>query len=75
MGKQIDTIKRSSTITAIIRPKSWRRLAAARQIWKGRIVTVFQPHRYSRTLHCREDFAKAFSDSDVVLITDIYARG
>ena len=50
-------------------------LAAARQIWKGRIVTVFQPHRYSRTLHCREDFSKAFGDSDVVLITDIYAAG
>lgn len=50
-------------------------LAAARQIWKGRIVTVFQPHRYSRTLHCREDFAKAFIDSDVVMITDIYGAG
>jgi UDP-N-acetylmuramate--alanine ligase len=50
-------------------------LAAARQIWSGRIVTVFQPHRYSRTLHCKQEFTQAFIDSDVVLITDIYAAG
>jgi UDP-N-acetylmuramate--alanine ligase len=50
-------------------------LAAARQVWPGRIVTVFQPHRYTRTLHCREEFSKAFKDSDVVMITDIYAAG
>ena len=50
-------------------------LAAARQVWKGRIVSIFQPHRYSRTLHCQKEFLKAFSDSDVVMITDIYAAG
>lgn len=50
-------------------------LAAAKQVWSGRIVTVFQPHRYSRTLHCHEDFLKAFHDSDVVIVTDIYAAG
>ncbi len=50
-------------------------LAAAKQIWPGRIVTVFQPHRYSRTLSCRDEFAKAFKDSDVVMVTDIYAAG
>jgi UDP-N-acetylmuramate--alanine ligase len=50
-------------------------LAAARGYWPGRIVTVFQPHRYSRTLHCRDGFLAAFRNSDVVLITDIYAAG
>lgn len=50
-------------------------LSAARQIWKGRIVTVFQPHRFSRTLHCRDEFAPAFRESDVVLLTDIYPAG
>ncbi len=50
-------------------------LAAAKSYWPGRIVTVFQPHRYSRTLHCRDLFAGAFQDSDVVLLTDIYAAG
>jgi len=50
-------------------------LSAARTFWSGRIVTVFQPHRYSRTLHCRDGFMSAFRQSDVVLITDIYAAG
>jgi len=50
-------------------------LAAARQIWTGRIVTVFQPHRYSRTLHCAPEFMSAFGNSDVIMITDIYGAG
>jgi UDP-N-acetylmuramate--alanine ligase len=50
-------------------------LAAARTFWKGRIVTVFQPHRYSRTVHCRDGFLAAFRDTDVLLLTDIYAAG
>jgi UDP-N-acetylmuramate--alanine ligase len=50
-------------------------LAAAKQIWPGRIITVFQPHRFSRTLHCAPEFMNAFVDSDIVMITDIYAAG
>ena len=50
-------------------------LAAARQFWKKRIIVVFQPHRYSRTLHCRDGFLHAFRGADVVLLTDIYAAG
>ncbi|MCM2277649.1 MAG: UDP-N-acetylmuramate--L-alanine ligase [Oligoflexia bacterium] len=50
-------------------------LSAARAFWPGRIITVFQPHRYSRTLHCREGFLSAFGGTDVLLITDIYAAG
>ena len=50
-------------------------LQAARSYWPGRIITVFQPHRYSRTLHCRDGFLSSFRNSDVVLITDIYAAG
>lgn len=50
-------------------------ISAAKSFWTGRIVTVFQPHRYSRTQHCKEGFLSAFQDSDVVLITDIYAAG
>jgi UDP-N-acetylmuramate--alanine ligase len=50
-------------------------LAAARQVWKGRLVVVFQPHRYTRTLHCRDGFMRAFHDADVVLLTDIYGAG
>lgn len=50
-------------------------LEAARQFWKGRILVAFQPHRYSRTLHCRDGFMTAFRAADVVLLTDIYAAG
>ncbi len=42
--------------------------------WK-RIVCIFQPHRYSRTAALWRDFASAFTDADVVLVTDIYAAG
>jgi UDP-N-acetylmuramate--alanine ligase len=50
-------------------------LAAAKNLWKGRIITVFQPHRYSRTQHCHEGFLTAFNQSDLLLMSDIYAAG
>ncbi len=40
-----------------------------------RLVTVFQPHRYSRTKICWDDFLKCFTDADVLFVTDIYAAG
>lgn len=48
-------------------------LSALRSYWKGRILTVFQPHRYSRTQQCREGFAGCFGDTDVLIVTDVYA--
>ena len=50
-------------------------LNAARKAWSGRIVTYFQPHRYSRTQDCYQDFVKAFDDADVVYVANIYAAG
>jgi UDP-N-acetylmuramate--alanine ligase len=50
-------------------------LAAARAYWPGRIVAIFQPHRYSRTVHCHREFIDAFRDADMLLMTDIYAAG
>lgn len=40
-----------------------------------RIVVYFQPHRYSRTEHCWQDFKTSFSQADVLLLGDIYAAG
>ena len=40
-----------------------------------RVVAIFQPHRYSRTQTFIQEFAAAFKDSDVVVITDIYSAG
>jgi len=39
----------------------------------GRVVAVFQPHRYSRTASLWRDFADAFTDADLVVLTDVYA--
>ena len=51
-------------------------LAAARQGWpERRIVAAFQPHRYSRTHELFTDFVAAFSDADVLILTDVYAAG
>ena len=49
-------------------------LQAIRRGWpEYRIITIFQPHRYSRTKILLESFASAFQDSHIVIINDIYA--
>jgi UDP-N-acetylmuramate--alanine ligase len=50
-------------------------LAAAKSGDFHRIFAVFQPHRYTRTLHLFDDFARAFNLADVVVILDIYPAG
>jgi len=47
-------------------------LAAARTSGR-RVVTLFQPHRYSRTRDLMDDFARSFYGADVLLVADIYA--
>ena len=48
-------------------------LAAAAKGWpERRVVAVFQPHLYSRTRDLADDFARAFYDADVLVLTDIY---
>src|SRR5436190_3914332 len=46
-------------------------LAAVRD-GRGRILALFQPHLYSRTLHLAHDFAVALAEADAVCVTDIY---
>jgi UDP-N-acetylmuramate--alanine ligase len=51
-------------------------LAAARGAFPGqRIVLAFQPHRYTRTRDCFEDFVKVLGSADAVLLTEVYAAG
>jgi len=50
-------------------------LNAARQMKIGRVVGVFQPHRYTRTSLLGERFGTAFSDADIIIISDIYSAG
>jgi UDP-N-acetylmuramate--alanine ligase len=48
-------------------------LSAIRDMWKGRIIVAFQPHRYSRTKALLEEFVKSFIDADMLIVTEIYA--
>ncbi len=50
-------------------------LKAARQLKTGRLIGVFQPHRYTRTAILGERFGEAFSDADVIIVSDIYSAG
>jgi len=50
-------------------------LRAARALGRKRIITMFQPHRYTRTQALRKEFGEAFGDADLVYVTDIYAAG
>ncbi|MDT7837217.1 UDP-N-acetylmuramate--L-alanine ligase [Aquabacterium sp. OR-4] len=51
-------------------------IAAARGAFPGqRLVLAFQPHRYTRTRDCFEDFVKVMGQADAVLLTEVYAAG
>ena len=51
-------------------------LAAARGAFPGkRIVLAFQPHRYTRTRDCFEDFVQVLGNADVVLLAEVYSAG
>jgi len=51
-------------------------LAAARGAFPGRrLVLAFQPHRYTRTRDCFDDFVKVIGRADAVLLTEVYAAG
>ena len=51
-------------------------IAAARDAFPNRrLVLAFQPHRYSRTRDCFEDFVRVLSTTDAVLLTEVYSAG
>jgi UDP-N-acetylmuramate--alanine ligase len=51
-------------------------LAAARGAFPGqRLVLAFQPHRYTRTRDCFEDFVQVIGHADSVLLSEVYAAG
>ena len=51
-------------------------IAAARGAFMGqRLVLAFQPHRYTRTRDCFEDFVAVMGQADAVLLTEVYAAG
>jgi UDP-N-acetylmuramate--alanine ligase len=50
-------------------------LDAAKKGWDSRTIAIFQPHRYSRLSHLMDDFATAFNQADILLLTEIYPAG
>ena len=47
-------------------------ISAIKKSFGNRVITVFQPHLYSRTVNFYQDFAKALSLSDIAILLDIY---
>lgn len=50
-------------------------LDLAGSVAPGRVVTVFQPHRYSRTRLLADEFGGSFAGADLVIVTDVYGAG
>lgn len=50
-------------------------LSAARNVCRGRIIAVVQPHRYSRLKDLFDDFCACANEADAVIVTDVYAAG
>jgi UDP-N-acetylmuramate--alanine ligase len=48
-------------------------LGALRKMWNGRLVVVFQPHRYTRTGALMNEFITSFNEADLLIVTEIYA--
>ncbi len=68
---------RSSTTTRTCRPRSTPcspRPAASGDGWQ-RVIGVFQPNRYNRIAEMWHEYADAFADADLVVLTDIYPSG
>jgi UDP-N-acetylmuramate--alanine ligase len=50
-------------------------LKAARAAFKRRVITLFQPHRFTRLSHLFDDFLAAFDDTDVLYLLEVYSAG
>jgi UDP-N-acetylmuramate--alanine ligase len=48
-------------------------LSAARNGWNKRIIAIFQPHTYTRTLALAKEFGSAFDQADILIVTDVYS--
>ncbi|MDE2446976.1 MAG: UDP-N-acetylmuramate--L-alanine ligase, partial [Alphaproteobacteria bacterium] len=50
-------------------------LSAARKVTKSKVITVMQPHRYSRLSSLFNEFCSCFNDADAVVLAPVYAAG
>ena len=54
-------------ITAVLR--------AARELTKGQVIAIVQPHRYTRLARCSSRFCTCFNDADTVIVAHVYPAG
>jgi UDP-N-acetylmuramate--alanine ligase len=50
-------------------------LKAARQVARGKVIAVVQPHRYTRLRDLMDAFSTCFNDADTVVVADVYSAG
>ncbi|MGE0828135.1 MAG: glutamate ligase domain-containing protein, partial [Hyphomonadaceae bacterium] len=50
-------------------------LKAAREVAKGRVIAVVQPHRYTRLRDLFQDFSTCLAGADIVAVADVYSAG
>ena len=50
-------------------------LEAAKSICEGKLIAIFEPHRYSRINNLFDEFSVSFHDADILFVTDIYEAG
>ncbi len=76
-GRRFDVLGDAGGITVVDdyahHPTEVRATLQAARSWGRRVVAVFQPHLYSRTLSLASDFADALVDADVLVLMEIYA--
>ena len=48
-------------------------IKASKNFSEGRVIAIFQPHRYSRTYDMKDEFTECFYDADILVLTDIYS--
>lgn len=80
VGRRMETLFKGSNIVAIDdyghHPVEIRAtLAAVRGAFTGRLVVLFQPHRYTRTAALYDEFLSCFDLAEVLFMTKIYAAG
>lgn len=80
VGRRFEVHRRDEALTVVDdyghHPTEIRAtLAAARGMHGGRLVAVFQPHRYSRTYDLLKEFQAAFDTCDLLILLDIYPAG
>jgi UDP-N-acetylmuramate--alanine ligase len=79
VGRRFDIIGMAGEVTVVDdyahHPTEVRATLEAARSGAGRIICIFQPHRYTRTATFLEEFSAAFDEADVLLLHSIYPAG